>query len=491
MFTKGIDYYAFLDTDNLGATFYAPGSAPVSYRSSSPMSKGNFQILGGKFAWEVVNSNRVLTRRFAEITPLAGNLLRSNLKSMMSTRSIVTPDFALSYGFYDCGVRRLANHLTNQDQSYVYLTGNYSEWMKDLAGEKPEFLDRSLKVLVLPGAHDAGMFETFNFKQLLDNKYFLDMVRARLARPLARDSKDIGFDLADSAERIVTNLACTQKDDISTMLDLGIRYFDFRPGYCYGPLRYVPELENGIFHQHAFIPGHNYYDFLCDILKWLATHPAEIVVVNLNFQGFEDASMKPSIDELVKQIRNAQSNTNTSNIAIGGKDDLNLPIKLLLKENKRLIFLNQINMASDAPKYDSYNNSLYATTDVNNILTALKGMQPLPQNKEVYTVLQLQGTSTADPTACSTSILDVISPGSSDSMSPLMSTKSGFDNSTYPWLANNAPGNFSANCLLVLLNDFVDNALVKHAIEITRKRIDLWVPDEKTPIVKEVEVIAR
>ena len=64
-------------------------------------------------------------------------------------------------------------------------------------------------------------------------------------------------------------------------------------------------------------------------------------------------------------------------------------------------------------------------------------------------------------------------------MSPLMSTKAVFDNSTYPWLANNALGNFSANCLLVLLNDFVDNALVKHAIEITRKRIDLWVPDEK------------
>ena len=153
--------------------------------------KGNFQILGGKFAWEVVNSSRVLFRRFAEIIPFAGNLLRSNLKNMMSTRSIVTPDYSLSYGFYDCGMRALANHLTNQDQSYVYLTGNYSEWMKDLASEKPEFLDRPLNVLALPGAHDAGMFETFNFKQLLDNKYFLEMIRSRLASPLARESKDI------------------------------------------------------------------------------------------------------------------------------------------------------------------------------------------------------------------------------------------------------------------------------------------------------------
>lgn len=59
-------------------------------------------------------------------------------------------------------------------------------------------------------------------------------------------------------------------------------------------------------------------------------------------------------------------------------------------------------------------------------------------------------------------------------MSPLMSTKADFDHSIYPWLVNNAPDNFSSNSLLVFINDFVDNALIKHAIDITRKRIDLW-----------------
>ena len=112
----------------------------------------------------------------------------------------------------------------------MYLTGNYSEWMRDLANEHPEFLDKPLNVLALPGAHDAGMFETFNFKRLLENEDFVNKLNSRLANPLARKSMDFS-DIGDYLERIVINMACTQKDNISTMLDLGIRYFDFRLGF--------------------------------------------------------------------------------------------------------------------------------------------------------------------------------------------------------------------------------------------------------------------
>jgi len=170
----------------------------------------------------------------------------------------------------------------------------------------------------------------------------------------------------------------------------------------------------------------------------------------------------------------AQSDTNTLNIAIGDQTDLSVIIRQLLDEKKRLIFLNQIEANSDAQKCDSYNKSLYATTDVTNILTALDQMPSHPPTDKFYTLLQLQGTATTNTGACSTSILDAISLVSSDAMSPLMSNKADFDHSIYPWLVNNAPDNFSSNSLLVFINDFVDNALVKHAIDITRERIDLW-----------------
>ena len=488
MLTKGIDYYAFLDIDNFGVTFSASGLAPVSYSAHSSMRKGNFQLVRGKFEWRAAKGNEVLNKGFAEINYLTGNLLRSNLNNMMFTQSIVTPNYVLSYGFYDCGMRADGSCLTNQDQAYVYLTGNYSEWMKDLAKEQPEFLDRPLNVLALPGAHNSGTFETANFKQLLKNDEFSKKVRSDLKSSLDKKPKNIitNYAISNSLERVVINLACTQKDNISTMLDLGIRYFDFRPGYCYGGFKNLPRFRNEIFHQRGFIPGYSFYNFLCDVFRWLAAHPTEIVVVNLNFQGFEEASMKPGNADLMALVLAAQLNTNTRDISIGSKDDLNVKIRLLLNENKRLIFLNQVNAASDAQKYDSYDERIYATIRVKNILSALDRMQSHPPKGEAYTVLQLQGTPTADLMACSTSILDATSLGSSDAMSPLMSTKAIFDNSIYPWLANNVPKKFSPNSLLVFINDFIDNALVKHAIDITRKRIALSVNNPKLPLLKEV-----
>ncbi len=53
MFTKGIDYYVFLDINNFTATFSASGFAPVSYSANSSMRKGNFQLARDLFEWRV------------------------------------------------------------------------------------------------------------------------------------------------------------------------------------------------------------------------------------------------------------------------------------------------------------------------------------------------------------------------------------------------------------------------------------------------------
>jgi hypothetical protein len=270
MLTKGIDYYVFLDNENFVTTFYATDSNSVPCYDYHTMYKGSFQIniLNNieSFSWEVTHKEKVIIKRFAEIGRLLGNLLHSDLSNMMTTQSIITPEYALSYGFYDCGARSIELHLTNHDRSYVYLTKNYSEWMKDLASKDPEFLDRPLNILALPGAHDAGMFEISNFKLLLTNEDFSNKLHSHLTDPLMNESINFS-DITKYLEHIVINLACTQKDDIYTMLDLGIRYFDFCPGYCYGPLKNILEFKNKILHQHAFVPGYPYYDFLCDILK--------------------------------------------------------------------------------------------------------------------------------------------------------------------------------------------------------------------------------
>lgn len=190
------------------------------------------------------------------------------------------------------------------------------------------------------------------------------------------------------------------------------------------------------------------------------------MVVSANFQGFHSDDMKPSVDTLNTYLTNALAATGTQNTIVpGDKNDLQTSIRNLIAAKKRLIFLNQVGAPDDASKYDSYNDS-YETTNVSNIITALNGMSASGQSAYVYTVLQLQGTATATSGGIFTSIASM-----SDASSPLMSTKPGFDHSTYPWLQQNVATTFQKNQLIVFLNDFADNALVSYGIGITKQRM--------------------
>jgi len=91
---------------------------------------------------------------------------------MPSTPSLINPGFALSYGFYDSGSG--ISGLTNQDQSYVYLTGSRATWMGDLVKALGSNLsDKPFNVWALPGAHDAGMFDTTFLDTILTNSAFI------------------------------------------------------------------------------------------------------------------------------------------------------------------------------------------------------------------------------------------------------------------------------------------------------------------------------
>lgn len=465
MISKGVDYYAYLSSSPFNVKFQIPSdwgksSQTVTCTSVAQMFQGNFQItendIGilehtGRYQWTASQNSNSLANRYVEIAPSTGSMGSTNMGTMLQTPSLIGSNYALSYGFYDAGPGW--GSLTNQDQSYVYLTDNYSNWMGDLATAIPTTLDKPLSTFALAGAHDAGMFDMSYVATILKNPDFLALVNAVLGFAVAQLAPPVVL-------RALTNLAVTQKDNITTMLDLGVRYFDFRPGYCY------PRLNDELYHQHNFIPGYPYASFLNDVLNWLQAHPNEIVVVSANFQGFHSDDMKPSVDTLNTYLTNALAATGTQNTIVpGDKNDLQTSIRNLIAAKKRLIFLNQVGAPDDASKYDSYNDS-YETTNVSNIITALNGMSASGQSAYVYTVLQLQGTATATSGGIFTSIASM-----SDASSPLMSTKPGFDHSTYPWLQQNVATTFQKNQLIVFLNDFADNALVSYGIGITKQRM--------------------
>ncbi len=466
--SKGVDCYAFLDLNGQFSASFAKPINDAKEEASFPLGEPglikhrNLQIDGddipwtwstGRFRWEARRGNTVLVKRFAEISPFTGNLGQTDMGKMLDTPSQFGPGWAVSYGFYDSGNGKISG-LTNQDQSYVYITRNQSDWMGELASSLGRtFTEKPFSMLALPGSHDAGMFDAKVLGHLITSAAFLAYLAPVLGSGIVTLASPLIY-------RAAINFAMTQKDNIANQLKLGVRYFDFRPGHCAVP---VPAM--GLYHQHSVIPGYSYQSFLEDVLNFLNHHPTEIVVVSANFQGIAMDFMKATLAQLEDTLRAAQKATGTQNsIVAGNKLDLRTTYKSLIAANKRLIFLNQVGAADDATKYDSYSDDS-KTTDVNAILRSLEAMTSSGQSGADYTVLQLQGTATGLAGGGFASVVTL-----SDASSPLLSTKPAFDSKTYPWLRANVASRFSSEKLMVFLNDFVDNALVSTAIEVTKQR---------------------
>ena len=467
--SKGVSYYFVVDDApaSIQATAFNNGSTSPDFNQIFTGSPGfqtggvqiNLQLstsLYGSFNWST--STTPVVAGNAIINPLTGNMDGGNLQNMMLTPSVLGPDFAVSYGFYDSGPGY--GDLTNQDQAYAYLTPPMSNWMGQLASQYSQVSSAPFCQFALPGAHDAGTFDLTTVKSLLANAAaagaFLGLLNGALGAVLNL--------AASQAQTAITNLAVTQKDNILTMLNLGCRYFDFRPGYA--PSQ-ISSFAPGIYHEHTAIPGYPFQSFLSDVLSWLAANPSEIVVVGANNQGFSQPGMTPSDSALAGILSAAQVSTK-STIAIGTASDLNSSYGALLAANKRLIFLNQIGGWYPATKYDSYSPA-YATVNPQSIIGALDQMSSAGQSGTDYTVLQLQGTATATGTA----VVVSCALSQSNASSPLMSTKPLFDSTTYPWLPANVNTRLSNDYLVVFLNDFVDNALTQTAVAVTKQRMEL------------------
>lgn len=467
--SKGVDYYFYVNNThhNVTAASYDAGADKPNFSttfSSLPtFQTGNTQIhtdipvhIDGKFVWNV-DTSPAFSRK-ADINALTGNLYSGDLSDMLKTPSQINADYAISYGFYDSGPG--FGDLTNQDRLYAYVTPSMSDWMAQLVTQNPQMKSAPFYTFTLPGAHDAGTFDMTASDALLAASSTVAAFLYLLG-PLGMLGGVIADLTAAQGHTALVNLAVTQKDTTTTQLDLGCRYFDFRPGRLPSPLNTVAP---DIYHIHTIVPGYPLSSFLQDIFEWLNDHAGEIVVVSLNTQGFASEISVPSQDELQDVVTRARSAAH-STVQVGDLSNVGRSYTDLLATNTRLLFLNQIDEWHRASKYDSYNGS-YETTQPEPIIAALEKMtRPAPEG-DSYTVLQLQGTATADEEVIVSCALS-----QSSASSPLMSTKAYFDTHTYPWVLANAAQKVPLTMPLVLLNDFVDNALATVAAQISLQRL--------------------
>lgn len=104
---------------------------------------------------------------------------------------------------------------------------------------------------------------------------------------------------------IVYGVSITQKKQISIMLALGARYFEFRPAELLPMFQKVSKLPNKFYFQHACIPGLAFDDFLDSQVEFLDANPTEIVTIHIRYDNIVKECKKPTDEEIHQALDSA------------------------------------------------------------------------------------------------------------------------------------------------------------------------------------------
>ncbi|MFC7439603.1 phosphatidylinositol-specific phospholipase C domain-containing protein [Laceyella putida] len=194
-------------------------------------------------------------------------------------------------------------------------------WMEQVSGSDPNFGDRGLNQIILPGTHDSG---TATFDDPNDPKDpgpdFWN-----LANPLISAS-------AQAAKGITIKWSQTQQSAVKDQLHKGVRYFDLRvaPNVWNKGWNEVNVQETNLRTLHGLY-GEPVENILYDTKRFLDTHPKEVVI--LDFQHFHEMTENGYL-HLNRRIQDI-----FGSMLIPPSYGANVPLHRLWKENKRVIVL--------------------------------------------------------------------------------------------------------------------------------------------------------
>jgi hypothetical protein len=325
--------------------------------------------------------------------------------------------------------------------------------------------NRPFTRLVLPAAHDVGMNSMDSTDAVLrkvggavvgtlinDNR-----VLTALADTISRDA------IAAIAPNIVFSLAITQKDSLDSMLQVGARYFEFRPAHLHRAVVPTGALPDRLYFQHSAIPGMAYDAFLSGVVGFLRAHPGEIVVVQLRWDGVPEACARPSDDEKRQYLDEALRQAGGGEIVAGNLDDLKRSsIGQLRRDRKRLIMLDSVDSLS------TYTDEGNATLNGDSIVAALPRVLTADnQRGKAFVNIQCQATASNITKAVVYSVLEA-----SVTTSVLLATKGVCDSKTLPWCRDNVLRTCELDQLVVMMNDFIDGGTADVAVQLSRQRLE-------------------
>lgn len=112
--------------------------------------------------------------------------------------------------------------LPNADQAWVTIVPNLANWMGDLAPHNSAQANQAFAQFVLAAAHDAGM-NTMDGIYLITGGACLAVLIAVLSVLLPIPGLEALL-LAGDSPKIMLDLAMTQKESTTSMLNMGVRY---------------------------------------------------------------------------------------------------------------------------------------------------------------------------------------------------------------------------------------------------------------------------
>ncbi|GAB1310653.1 PLC-like phosphodiesterase [Madurella fahalii] len=417
----------------------------------------------GRFTFKVFHDGEQITEEWVTVNAITGMAGAGTMETINETPSIIHGDkLVISYGFYEAG--RGHEVLPDTHQCYITVTPNYSKWLGTLAPPGSVLENKPFSRLVLPSAHDVGMNKTGNCFAVLNR------VSKAAVGTLINDDQlltelaeaNSGPAISVHAANFITSLAITQKDSLDAMLQIGSRYFEFRPAHLHSVILPTKALPDRLYFHSAAMPGMAYDAFLRGVVDFLREHPSEIVVVQLRWDGVAADCRRPSADEKGAYLDEALQRAGGAIVAGGLHDMTHKTIAELRGERKRLIMLENVD-----DSFSTYTDEAHATLDGASIVRAFpKVLTADNQRGKAFVDIQCQAKATNVPRA-----LVYSATGCSVTASCSMATKGVCDSKTLPWCRDNVLRTCPLGQLVLMTNDWIDGATADIAVNLSRQRL--------------------
>ncbi|RAK71680.1 PLC-like phosphodiesterase [Aspergillus fijiensis CBS 313.89] len=471
--SKGISVYSYISpaVEGYEVGFSIPGE-DVLHTSAQNFTPRRLELdsanipgadnFTGRLEWKVFRYGEVVASAYNDISTLTGKLTGGEMVSTQDFHPIVLEDAIITYGFYNAGRGEVG--LTKRDQCYVTICSTDNRaWMGDLAPVGSMEAQKPFSRFALAAPHDNGMNSMDSCDAVFQHLDGDMLAAVRELVPMLAHIRHIpdGF-LMEKLPHIVYGLAITQKKEIAVMLNMGARYFEFRPAKLLPIFQKISSLPDTYYFQHACIPGLAFDAFLRAQVAFLDENPTEIVTIHIRWDNIVADCERPTEEQIGQLLTDACATTAVQPLTWGGRECFSQPIDELRSTGKRLICV------IEADKYDSWTAEAYATLSADSILARFEGMTTEGQESSDLTVLQCQATSQSIKEVM---IYSVVEAGAVSSC--LTSTKAALDTRTLPWIRENALERLQAERTIVIMNDFIDGATTDTSILLSKQRLAL------------------